>query len=400
MIRAGLVLRLGLSQLVLWGISYYLVGVFGPEIGADLGISPSLTYGGFSVGLLAMGFASPAVGRAIDARGGRAVMSLGSLVVAAGLVGLASCRGLAGYGLSWLVLGLGMRMTLYEAAFAALARIGGPEARGPIAQVTLFGGLASSVLWPVGHALAEAYGWRMALLAYAGLAVATLPLHLAIPDRRHAAETSGERVCARPPLARTPAEARLAGRLYALTAALASVLNAAMSAHMIPILIGLGIGPAAAVWIGTVRGIGQTGSRLGEVLFGRHLSPLALGLAAALLLPAGFAAGFASGAATAAALAFALLYGAGNGLLTIVRGTVPLVLFAPQAYGTLVGRLLAPSFVVSALAPLAFAAVIERFGETAALALSLALSGVVVGASAWLWWRFGRGAPDLAELGG
>ncbi|MFE1602566.1 MFS transporter [Methylobacterium sp. ID0610] len=398
MIPPGLVLRLGLSQLVLWGVSYYLVGVFGPAIGADLGLSPSLTYGGFSVGLLVMGFASPMVGRAIDLRGGRAVMSLGSGVVAAGLAGLAACRGLVGYGLAWAVLGLGMRMTLYEAAFAALARIGGAQARRPIAQVTLFGGLASSVLWPVGHALAEAHGWRMALLAYAALALATLPLHRAIPDARHAPGAPRGRGPVRPPLARDPAEIRLAGGLYALTAALASVLNAAMSAHMIPILIGLGIGPAAAVWIGTVRGIGQTGSRLGEVLFGRRLSPLALGLAAALLLPVGFAAGFASGQAVAAALAFAFLYGAGNGLLTIVRGTVPLVLFAPQDYGTRVGRLLAPSFVVSALAPLAFAATIEQAGEAAALGLALALSAIVVGASAWLWWRFGRAAPDLGDL--
>ncbi|GJD52000.1 hypothetical protein OPKNFCMD_4761 [Methylobacterium crusticola] len=238
-------------------------------------------------------------------------------------------------------------MTLYEAAFAALARIGGAGARRPVAQVTLFGGLASSVLWPVGEA---------------------------------------------------PADAVLAARLYALAAAAASVLNAALSAHMIPILIGLGVAPALAVWIGSVRGVGQTGARLGEVLFGRRMSPLALGLLAALVLPVAFALGFLAGVSTPAGLAFAFLYGAGNGLLTIVRGTVPLVLFEPAAYGTLVGRLLAPSFLLSAAAPLAYAVVIARLGDAAALALSLGLAALVVVASALLWLRFGRGAPGLAAL--
>src|SRR3546814_17733686 len=77
-----------------------------------------------------------------------------------------------------------MRLTLYDAAFASLVRVGGHHARRPIAQITLLGGLASTVFWPLGHALVHYFDWRGALWAYAGFALLTIPLHLAIPPSR------------------------------------------------------------------------------------------------------------------------------------------------------------------------------------------------------------------------
>jgi predicted MFS family arabinose efflux permease len=100
-------------------------------------------------------------------------------------------------------LGIGMRLTLYEAAFAALARIGGPEARRPMSQITLLGGLASTVFWPIGHALGERLGWRGALMAYAALALLTVPLHLTIPGARHDEAAGGPGRPREAPLART-----------------------------------------------------------------------------------------------------------------------------------------------------------------------------------------------------
>src|SRR3546814_4453972 len=128
-----------------------------------------------------MGASSPMIGRAIDRHGGRPVMAAGSLLTALGCAGIALSDGAAAYYAAWLCLGLAMRMTLYDAAFAALARIGGPQAKRPISQITLLGGLASTAFWPIGHFLAESFGWRAALLVYAGFALLTLPLHLAIP---------------------------------------------------------------------------------------------------------------------------------------------------------------------------------------------------------------------------
>ncbi len=372
------VLCLGLAQLISWGISYYLIGAFGERIAVELGWSQAIVHGGLSAGLLVMGLSSQPVGRLIDRHGGRAVMCAGSLLTAAGCIGLALAQGLAGYYAAWLCLGLAMRLTLYDAAFAALARIGGRAARRPIAQITLLGGLASTVFWPLGHWLTEAFGWRGALMVYAGFALATLPLHLSLPRAARAVPTAE----AGPSAAPLPAaQIRRAGLLYALIVTLAGVLNAGMSAHMIGILGGLGLPAATAVWIASTRGIGQSLARLGEVLFGARTSPFDLNLAACLMLPLCFAAGLAGGHLPLAALAFAFAYGAGNGVLTITRGTLPLQLFDPATYGSYVGRLLAPGFILSAASPLAYALVIEHGGERAALGLSLALALAMLGAA-------------------
>jgi hypothetical protein len=391
-IRRGTVLGLGLAQLVSWGTTYYLIGGFGPRIIAETGWSHTLVHGGFSAALLVMGLSSPWVGRLIDRRGGRFVMTAGSVLSALGCIGLALARDPASYYAAWLVLGLAMRCTLYDAAFAALARIGGAEARKPMAQITLLGGLASTAFWPIGEQLAVAFGWRGAVFAYAGFALLTIPLHLALPAGR-----SSEH--ARTIAAARPAEIRrehwIAGVLYALIVTLTNTLNAGMSAHMIGILAGLGLAAPVAVWIATLRGIGQSGARLAEVLFGGGLSPPALTLAAAAVLPLCFVAGLWSGQFAAAAIAFAFLYGAGNGLLTITRGTLPLVLFDPGRYGAIAGRLLVPGFLCSAAGPIVYAAVIERLGEAAALWLSAGLAAITLAAAAMLCAvvRTSRAAP-------
>lgn len=374
MIPRGTVLRLGLSQLICWGISHYLIGVFGEAIVADLGWSRTRVYGGFSLALLVMGLASPAVGRAIDRLGGGRVMAAGSLLCALGCAGLALARSEAAYYAAWLCLGLAMRAILYDAAFAALARLGGAGAGRAIAQITLLGGLASTCFWPLGHFLAESLGWRGALLVYAGVALLTLPLHLSLPAGR----------C--PPQAEAPAagqgrERRAAALLFALIVTLVNGLNAGLTAHMIGLLSELGLAAGLAVSLSALRGIGQSAARLAAVLAAGRLDPVALNLVAALVLPLCFALALAAGVSPLAAAGFAFFYGAGNGILTITRGTLPLALFGAQTYGAFVGRLLVPGFLVSAAAPLAFAAVIESFGARAALALAIALSLTVFAAA-------------------
>ncbi len=383
-ITPRLVWLLGVSQLLCWGISYYLIAIFGNPMAADLGMSLPVAFGGFTAALLVMGMVSGSVGRAIDRWGGRPVMVAGSLLTAVGCLGLASSTGLVSYYASWLVLGLAMRASLYEAAFAALARLGGPQARRPIAQITLLGGLASTVLWPVGQAMADAWGWRGALVAYAVIALLTIPLHAAIPSDRYVREPG--------PAGATPSgtadpqrRSWVAPVFYMVMTTVVGVLTSAMSAHMIGILVGLGAAPAAAVWISTIRGLGQSSARLCEVLFGARLHPASLALLSCGLLLPGFLVGLWSGEAVAAGVAFSLLFGAGAGLGTIVRGTLPLVLFDPLSYGRTVGRLLMPSFYAAALAPMGYAVIIERAGESAALLISGVLALVAVAAAGVLW---------------
>lgn len=389
MISRRSVFCLGLVQLIAWGVSYYLIGAFGDAIAADLGWSREVVHGGFSAALLVMGLASPLAGSLIDRHGGRRVMMIGGLLNAAGCLALALCQGLVVYYGAWVLLGLGMRLSLYDAAFAALARIGGPEARRPMSEITLLGGLASTTFWPVGYGLAALFGWRGALAVYAALALATVPLLMTLSDGRYddRPESGAARAA---PLAASPERRLAAAGLYASIVTVVNFLAAGLSAHMIPILAGLGLAAGTAVFVSMWRGIGQSAARLCEVLFGRRVHPLTLNAAAALGLPLSFAVGFWSGESVAAALAFAFCYGAGHGLLTITRGTLPLVLFDVATYGTLVGRLIAPSFLVSAAAPLVYAAVISRLGEGAALALSLALALAAFAAALYLRLAFGQ----------
>lgn len=400
MIGRSAVLCLGLGQLICWGISYYLMGGFGPLIAADLGWSRETVYGGFSAALIVMGLTSPLVGRLIDRRGGRGVMVSGSLLIALGCTGLALSHGLAAYYASWGCLGVAMRMTLYDAAFATLARIAGPAARRPIAQLTLLGGLASTAFWPIGHLLAELGGWRFAVFVYAGIALATVPLHLAIPDGRYQVPPPTDPRAVARPRAVSRRDRLIAGALFGLMAMLTSFLNSGLSAHMIAMLTGLGLTASAAVWISSLRGIGQSAARLAEVLFGRRLDPVDLNLGTLAALPFSFAAGLATGTTLVAPIVFAGLYGAANGLATIARGTMPLVLFDPRTYGAFVGRLLAPSFLLAALAPLVYAAVIEHWGNRAALLLSGAIALVMLAAAIGLKLAFGRPLSTSPETAG
>jgi hypothetical protein len=172
--------------------------------------------------------------------------------------------------------------------------------------------------------------------------------------------------------------------LYAAITALVAFLNSAMSSHMIVMLTGLGMGLAGAVWISSLRGIGQTLGRSCEIVFGKRLHPLHLNVFATALIPAGFLALALGGADVVTGAAFAFLYGIGNGLATITRGSLPLVLFGAARYGTLVGRLLVPSFVLSAAAPLLYAETSARLGSPGTVVLSLLVSSFALGASVLL----------------
>lgn len=389
MITRKTVLSLGFSQLVCWGVSYYLIAAFGGLISMDMGWSGTQVYGGFSAALVVMALLSPWTGRLIDSYGGRPVMAAGSVFMAAGCLGLGLSYSLIAYYLSWIILGVAMRLTLYDAAFAALARISGARAKRPISQITLLGGLASTVFWPIGFFLTEIFGWREALFIYAGFALLTIPLHLAIPGTKY---TDSDSAIPKQPgskiLAGEGRNRLIAGTLYAILFMGLNFLNSGMSAHMINLLSGVGIAAAVAVWASTLRGIGQSAARVCEVLFGARIHPFTLTILASAILPLSFMLGLASGKLLLAAFAFAFLFGAGNGLLTISRGTLPLVLFDNRTYGIFVGKLLIPSFLVSAVSPIAYSYIIAQWGEIASLLLSTLLSFLVFAASLLLKYKF------------
>ncbi len=368
---------LGVTQIVAWGAIYYSPVLLVPLIAAERGWSLSFAMAGFSLALLVAGVVSPRIGAAIDRHGGHAVMTAGSLVGACGLLGLAVAEHPLAYLAAWTVIGLGLAGSLYDAAFATLGRIFGADARRPITILTLAGGFASTVGWPVTHLLIGAVGWRGAYVALAAaLALVCAPLHaLALPRERATDRTADAGAS---PAAR-PAVLPSTGLAFLLTAAAFAAygfIPSALSAHLLAIFGRSGIDAATAVAIGALFGPAQVAARVLELGFGRNLHPLWLARLAVSLLLSAFAMLALFGISPASAALFAVMFGAGNGLITIARGAVPLSLFGPVGYGAVIGRMAGPWLAMQAAAPLVLAFAIERASDPVALALAAAFGAI------------------------
>ena len=380
----GAVLALGITQITAWGTSYYCLGVLAGPISQDTGWSRGFVFLGFTVALLAMGVVSSAVGRAIDRHGGRAVMTLGTVVVSAGLFALAHVRGEAAYLAVWVFLGLGMRLCLYDAAFAALVQVAPSRGRKAISYLTLFGAFASSVFWVVGHALNEQVGWRQTLVLFALINLAVcLPLHWFGLARRERVEDA----VAPPGVApASPDGPPLEGRarsvaigLFALIMSLNGFVFGVISVQLVPMLEAAGLVTAVAVWIASMKGVAQFGGRVVEIVFARNLRAITVGRIAIGVLPPSLLLLLFGTGSLPMVLAFTLVMGASQGVITIVRGAVPLALFGAKGYGAVLGAIATPVLVISAASPTAFAWIVDRWGwATARVVLLVSCS------AAWL----------------
>ena len=348
-----IVTALGIAQIISWGSLFYPLAVLAASIRHDLGIGDAAVFGSFTVGLFVSGFAAPVVGRLIDARGGRVVLAGGSVLAAAALALLAQAQGLATLMAGYALAGLAMAACLYDPAFAELHRISGAAYRKAVTALTLFGGFASTVFWPLSQALLDAAGWRATFWVYAGLHLAIcLPLHLsALPrggERVRHSVASTDIPSPAPPTYRSAVFAWLATAL-----ALAAFLSSALSAHVIGLLASSGLTARDAVLVSSLIGAMQVAGRVAEFTVGRGLRPLTVGTLAFALLALALILLSQVRGVWIAALAFAALYGWSNGVMTIVRGTVPGELFGHRGFGALLGRLARPQFIARAIAPLA-----------------------------------------------
>ena len=371
------ILALGITQIIAWGTTLYALGVLGKPIAEDTGWSQSLVFGGLTIGLLVSAAVSTRVGRGIDRRGGRAVMGLGSLLMAAGLVLLALVQSPAAYLLAWALLGLAMRMCLYDAAFAALVQVTPSRGRRAISYLTLFGGFASSVFWPIAHLLNAAYGWRMTLLIFAAInLLVCMPLNWLGLGRRESPTQADDvgistpvSASGAPPL-QGPART-MAMLLFGAIVAASAVVFGAMAAHLVPVLEASGLAVATAVWIASLKGVAQVAGRVWDLTLARKWHPIDVGRVSIAIMPLSFLVLMLGGAHFLAALTFTLLFGISNGLVTIMRGAVPLALFGTHGYGEVLGILATPYLVLAALAPAAFALVVEAYGYGLAQAVML-----------------------------
>lgn len=361
------VVALGITQITAWGTSYYCLGVLAGPIVRDTGWSRGFVFLGFTVALLAMGLVSNAVGRAIDRQGGRKVMTLGTLVVSAGLFALAHVHHHATYLAVWVLLGLGMRLCLYDAAFAALVQVAPSRGRAAISYLTLFGAFASSVFWIIGHALEEQVGWRSTLALFALInLVICLPLHWFGLARR---ETNEHARAASAAKAASPDGPPLEGRarsvaivLFALIMSLNGYVFGVVSVQLVPLLEAAGLATAAAVWVASLKGVAQFSGRVVEIVFGRNLRAITVGRIAVGILPPSLLLLLIGTGSLPLVVAFTLVMGASQGVITIVRGAVPLALFGAQGYGAVLGVIATPILVVNAASPTVFAWIVDHWG--------------------------------------
>ncbi len=362
---------LGVAQITAWGTTYYCLGVLAGSITAETGWSRSLVFSGFTIALLSVAAVSVWVGRLIDRHGARPVMTLGSVMVALGLFALSMVRSEAAYLSVWAFLGVGMRLVLYDAAFAALVQVAPTRGRIAISYLTLFGAFASTVFWPIGHYLNEALGWRQTLVAFAAIHLAVcLPLNwfgLAWREDNSSSAAQAEKARAAidgPPL--TGRARSMAIALFAMVMSLNGFIFGVVSIHLVPLLEAAGLTAAAAVWVASLKGFAQFGGRAVEIFFGANLRAITVGRIAIGVLPVSFVILLFAGANVLAILVFTLVMGAAQGVITIVRGAVPLALFGREGYGAVLGVIAAPVVVVYATAPTLFALIVDRWGWTVA----------------------------------
>jgi MFS family permease len=361
------VCALGITQITAWGTSYYCLGVLAGPITRDTGWSLSLVYFGFTVALLAMGIVSAWVGRAIDRHGARVVMTAGTALVSAGLFALSTVRTEIAYLAVWVFIGLGMRLCLYDAAFVALVQVVPSRGRRAISYLTLFGAFASSVFWVLGHFLNEAVGWRQTLVIFAAInLVVCLPLNWYGLARREApapsegAADGGHATRDGPPLEGRTRSVAIA--LFALIMSLNGFVFGVMTVQLVPLLQAAGLAVAAAVWVASMKGFAQFGGRVVEIFFARNLRAITVARIAIGALPVSFLLLLLAGGNFQVILAFTLLMGASQGVITIVRGAVPLALFGTVGYGAVLGLIATPILIVNAASPTVFALIVDRWG--------------------------------------
>ena len=382
------VARLGTAQTLAWASSYYLPAMLAAPMARDLGVSTPTVFAAFSVALIVSALLGPFAGRAIDRHGGRPVLMGTNLLFAAALAGMALAQGPVGLFAAWVLMGVAMGSGLYEAAFATLVRLYGQGARSAITGITLIAGFASTVGWPLSAWMETQWGWRGACAGWAALHLLVgVPLNGWLP-RADAADKAPEPstdAIAAPttepavsaPL--TPAHPLRTTVLLSFVFAVTWFTSTAMAAHLPRLLQASGTSLQAAVALAALVGPAQVAARLLEFGFLRRLHPLLSAQLAAAAHPVG--AGLLMVLGGPAAAVFTVLHGAGNGILTIAKGTLPLVLFGPAGYGARQGLMMVPARVAQAFAPVLFGMLLDSAGA-AALWLTTLLGLAALGA---LW---------------
>lgn len=358
----GTVCALGIAQIISWGSLYYAISFLITPLMQASGGDKTSVFAAFSIGLLVSGLLSAPVGALIDRVGGRGVMTAGSIAGAALLALLSQVQSVFALYAVWAGLGVVMAATLYDPAFAVITRLFASNYRRAITTLTLFGGFASTVFWPLTQFLIAEFGWRNALLVLALLNLAVCaPLHWWVLPRDGRAERP--RIVA----ADGPGAFRTALRtpvFYLLTIAFTgnALVFSATQVHLMSMLQEKQLSAASAALVGAMIGPMQVTGRVLELAFASRLAASTIGILAMAFLPLSLWLLGVAGVQWPLLVAFAVIYGIGNGVMTIVRGAIAAELFGREAYGAINGAMAAPVIVAKAAGPLVAALLFAWLG--------------------------------------
>ena len=367
---------LALTRIIGWGSIYYSPSVLAGYFAREIGLGPTVIFGGITILLVIGALVSPMLGRHLDRRGTRQVMALGAVISALGLGLLALAQGPISYLSTWVVIGVGHAMQLANTGNVTVAQLMGERTRRVIGLMMLVTGLASSVFWPLTAWLSADYGWRTCLLVFAGIQlVIVLPIHLAIPAYR-AKPLSDPGPSAGPAEEQgrvPPGERQVIFWLLALSFSASGLVSWGLPLHIIGLMQGAGIGGAAAVTIAALSGPATMIARAVDAVAGERLPVEKVALAGLMLGPAACLLMALAPGSSAFAVAFVMLFSAAMGVIAVARATLPLALFGRTGFGAMLGRLTVPQNLTFAAAPLLFAFLVERLGASGTLVVSAAI---------------------------
>jgi MFS family permease len=380
-----MVWTMAVAQVISWGTLYYAFSLFVVPMQESLGWSRPLLNGALSLGLLGTGVVAFPVGVWIDRHGGRGIMTLGSLAGGLLLLAWAHVETPWVFYLIWVGIGASMAGVLYEPAFAVITATFGADARRGITAMTLVGGFASTVFMPLTQYLIAAMGWRQALLILGGLnLVVCLPLHVwFVPS------AAASRPAENPPVAQETVSTTqemttiMRSRVFwglALWFTAASVTTSALIFQYVPLLTTWGVEMTAILTSVAIIGPMQVAGRVVLMLLSTRLGTREMGMAITVLLPAAVLTLLVLPHTLVWLGLFAALYGTGNGIISIVRGTAVADLIGRTHYGAINGALTIPYNVAKALAPVAAAVLWSATGDPTVMLwmiLGTALVGTV-----------------------
>lgn len=376
-----LVFCLGTAQTIAFASSYYLPAILAEPMAHTIGISTTTVFIAFSLSLIVSALPGPLAGKLIDRFGGRPILMVSSLMFALGLFVLGFAYNMVTLFAGWVFIGLAMGTGLYEAAFSTLVRLLGQDARPSISGITLLAGFASTLGWPLSTWMQTQWGWQGACWGWAALhLLVSLPLYALLPNPRktmvqepaHAILVSLNEGGLPPEVPDGFLEAaqvpdhqatKRTAIVLSITFTVIWFSVTAMAVHLPRLLESTGLSLQAAVGIAALVGPAQVLARFLEFGFLRRIHPLVQAKISSLAHPLGGLALLMLGGPAAAL--FAVLHGAGAGILTIIKGTLPLVLFGSQGYGARQGLIMLPARIGQAFAPFVFSILMSRFGTQA-----------------------------------